>query len=90
MEGIILQTLADLYKKQEEIIRRLDDFNEPKKQMLYRVEDLIEILQVSRRTISTWTKEGRLSHTKLGNKIWVSEPQLNAFLENHSNNLLNQ
>lgn len=83
MQGIILETLADLFKKQEEMMRRLDELAEPKKQKLFTIEDLIEILGVSRRTISTWTKEQRLPHIKVGNKIWVTEEQLQEFLSGH-------
>ena len=52
---------------------------------MYDLADLQNVLNVSRRTIATWTKEGTLPHTKVGNKIWVTEEQLSAFLEQHSN-----
>ena len=84
MNGIFLETLADIYKKQEEMMKRLEELAEPKKQKLFTVEDLVEILGVSRRTISTWTKEQRLPHTKVGNKIWVTENQLQAFILKNS------
>lgn len=53
---------------------------------MYDLADLQEVFKVSRRTLSTWTKEGILPHSKVGNKIWVSEEQLNSFLEKYSNN----
>jgi excisionase family DNA binding protein len=52
----------------------------------YDLADLQNVLKVSRRTISTWTKEGILPHTKVGNKIWVTEEQLKAFLKSNSMN----
>ena len=54
---------------------------------MYDVVDLQDLLKVSRRTIATWTKEEMLPHTKIGNKIWVSEEQLKAFLEQNSKNM---
>lgn len=50
----------------------------------YDLADLVQVLKVSRRTISTWIKEGILPCSKVGNKIWVSGDQLNTFLENHN------
>ena len=52
----------------------------------YDLKELQEILKVSRRTIATWTHEGTLPHSKKGNKIWITEEQLNQFLDEHSNN----
>lgn len=46
----------------------------------YDLVDLQEVLNVSRRTISTWIKEGILPCSKVGNKIWVTSKQLEAFL----------
>ncbi len=49
----------------------------------YDLADLQQGLNVSRRTISTWIKEGILPCSKVGNKIWVSGEQLKNFLKNH-------
>ena len=80
----IYRTLEDLNKKQDKILEILNSKQE--KADLNRVYDLFElgqILQVSRRTISTWTKQGILPCTKVNNKIWVTSEQLKNFLENH-------
>jgi len=78
----IYRTLEDLSKKQDRILELLNSKQE--KSDLNRVYDLTElgqILQVSRRTISTWTKEGILPCTKVSNKIWVTGEQLKNFLD---------
>ena len=80
----IYRTLEDLSRKQDKILDLLNSKQE--KADLNRVYDLTElgqILQVSRRTISTWTKQGILPCTKVSNKIWVTNAQLSEFLENH-------
>ena len=56
---------------------------------MYDLADLQQLLNVSRRTIATWTKEGTLAHVKVGNKLWVSEEQLTAFLEKHRSDAIN-
>jgi excisionase family DNA binding protein len=87
MEAIFLESLADLYKRQEEIVELLNEIkNSSDKENIYSLNDIEDILKVSRRTIATWTKNGILPHTKVGNKIWVTEEQLNQFLDEHSNN----
>ena len=86
----IYQTLEDLSKKQDKILELLN--SEQEKSDLNRVYDLTElgqILQVSRRTISTWTKQGILPCTKVSNKIWVTGEQLNSFLEDNSSHTIN-
>ncbi len=51
---------------------------------IYDLVDLQEILHVSKRTIATWLKQGILPCSRVGGKTWVSESQLQAFLEQHS------
>ena len=84
----IYDGLSDLKKGQLKILELLSEMKEGSSQEnIYDLADLQIVLKVSRRTIATWTKEGVLPHTKIGNKIWVTEEQLNLFLKNHSNNL---
>jgi excisionase family DNA binding protein len=56
---------------------------------MYDLVDLQEILNVSRRTIATWTKEGILEYVKVGNKLWITEKQLSSFLEDNSSDANN-
>ena len=80
----ILKTLDDLLKKQDQILELLrKEHKEQKADKIYDLTELGQILQVSRRTISTWTKQGILPCTKVSNKIWVTHAQLSNFLENH-------
>ena len=81
----IYKTLEDLSKKQDKILELLNSKQENSDHnRVYDLFELGQILQVSRRTISTWTKEGILPCTKVSNKIWVTSEQLKNFLENHN------
>jgi len=86
MDAIIFESLADLYKRQEQVVDLLNEIkNSSNQECIYSLKDLEKRLKVSRRTISTWTKEGILPHTKVGNKIWVTDEQLKQFLDDNSN-----
>jgi hypothetical protein len=53
-----------------------------------KIYDLVELktmFKVSTRTMATWLQKGIISHTKVGAKIWVTELQLQEFLEKYSN-----
>jgi excisionase family DNA binding protein len=84
----------DLYREFESVRSELAKITEllhsqmanSRTMKMYDLADLQQLLNVSRRTISTWTKEGTLPHSKKGNKIWVTEEQLNLFLDEHSSN----
>jgi excisionase family DNA binding protein len=69
----------------EEILELLNKKAQTPDIQMYDLAELQEILKVSRRTISSWTKQGILPHSKIGNKIWVSDEQLREFLKNSSN-----
>ena len=50
------------------------------KMKVYTIEALVEVLQVTRRTIYNYLKDGRLKAVKMG-KYWrVTEKQLEEFL----------
>lgn len=77
----IYDGLSDLKKGQEKIMILLHEMKEGSRQeKIYDLADLQNVLNVSRRTIATWTKQGILPHTKVGNKIWVTEEKLREFL----------
>jgi len=46
------------------------------------------ILHISKRTIAGYLAEGILPHSRVGAKIWVTEAQLQQFLEAHSNTII--
>jgi len=80
----IYRTLEDLNKKQDKILEILNSKREDSDHnRVYDLTELGQILQVSRRTISTWTKQGILPCAKVANKIWVTHAQLSEFLKNH-------
>lgn len=47
---------------------------------LYNVEELTEKLDVTKLTIRTYIKQGRLSARKIGGKWYVTEEELISFL----------
>jgi len=52
----------------------------PERKKLLRPEEVAELLQVSRRTVVRWLKEGRLKGVRVG-RLWrVREEDLGAFL----------
>lgn len=86
----IYEGLEDLRKGQEKILNLLSTVQKkPDIEKLYDMADIARILNVSRRTISTWTKEGSLEYVKVGNKLWVTEKQLNSFLDMNSSEIGN-
>lgn len=50
---------------------------------LYTIKDLMSLFGVCRRTISNWQGSGKLSYVKIGNLLYVSQIQLNDFLQRH-------
>jgi len=86
MTGNIYESFADILAGQQKILDTLSDLKtSSQSDKVYELTELVSVLSVSRRTISAWIKEGILPHSKVGNKIWVTEEQLNSFLEKHSN-----
>jgi len=52
----------------------------PERKRLLRPEEVAELLQVSRRTVVRWLKEGRLKGVRVG-RLWrVREEDLEMFL----------
>lgn len=53
---------------------------------IYTLDEIAEMLHITRRTLYTYIKEGKLQAVKIG-KYWrVSETNLQAFLENGTAN----
>lgn len=53
---------------------------------IYTLDEIAEMLHITRRTLYTYIKEGKLQAVKIG-KYWrVSETTLQAFLENGTAN----
>ena len=78
--------LGEIKAGQEKIMNLLNDQTQSKSgPTIYDLVQLQEILHVSKRTVATWLKEGILPHSRVGGKIWISETQLNKFLESNSN-----
>lgn len=48
---------------------------------IYDLADLQKVLHVSRRTLATWMSEGILEYSKIGNEIYVTQKDLDEFLD---------
>jgi excisionase family DNA binding protein len=82
----VYKLFGDLNAKQERILALLNDlFHVHAQPKIYDLIELQEILHVSKRTVASWLKQGSLPHSRLGGKIWVTESQLQAFLDQNSN-----
>lgn len=49
---------------------------------IYTIEEVVEILKVTRRTVYNYLKEGKLNAVKLGRSWRVTEEELNRFINN--------
>jgi len=49
----------------------------------YTNDDLIELLKVSRRTLSTWRDQGLIGFSQIGSKIYYSQSDVEQFMKNH-------
>ena len=78
----------DLYYEIGEIKRLLHELIEKveagtgndKASKVYDLNELEEILHVSRRTIATWMSEGILPFSKIGHKIYITQNDVEEFL----------
>jgi hypothetical protein len=57
----------------------------PERQMgLYTIKDVMSVFGVCRRTISNWQSSGKLSYVKIGNLLYVTQGQLEEFLQDNT------
>ena len=57
----------------------------PERQIgLYTISDLMALFGVCRRTISNWQSSGRLSYVKIGGLLYVTQQQLEEFLQDNT------
>ena len=81
--------LEEIDKKQDAILNLLQELHNSgvvgNKDKVYDFNDLEKLLHVSRRTIFKWKSEGRLNVSKIGKKLYVTESELNRFLESNKN-----
>ncbi len=51
---------------------------------IYTLEEIAQLLQVTRRTIYTWVKDGKLKAFKVGRGWRVTREELDAFLNSRN------
>jgi hypothetical protein len=60
--------------------KHLEKDSQPRVYILNQVQG---ILRISKKLAATWISKGILPHTKVGAIIWVTEGQLNKFLQKY-------
>ena len=48
-------------------------------------EDFVDIMKIATRTAQRWRDEGKIAFSRIGAKIYYTEEDIEAFLENHHN-----
>lgn len=47
------------------------------------MNDVMELLNISRRTVQNWIKDGKLKAVKIGNQIRIPRQYYQEFMDNH-------
>ena len=78
------QQLSKIQKTQQEIKEMLEEQKgSGNHERWYTNDDLIELLKVSRRTLSTWRDQGLIGFSQIGSKIYYSQSDVEKFMNNH-------
>jgi excisionase family DNA binding protein len=86
----IYKSIADLIEGQEKILNLLQNLsNNSTSTKIYDLVDLQNILHVSRRTIATWKSQGLLPYSQVGNKIFITQSDLDEFLKKYNVKTMN-
>ena len=76
--------ISEIQKTQQEIkemLERQKDLENHEK--WYTNDDLIDLLKVSRRTLSTWRDQGLIGFSQIGSKIYYSQSDIEEFMKTH-------
>lgn len=63
----------------------MDVNSEKKSEPIYSISELIELLQLTRRTLLKYIKDRKLKAFKVGNAWRITQTQLNDFMTKHTN-----
>lgn len=87
MEAIFMtpEQYQKLLDKLEELNLRLQPSAKNIKDMIIDNEDFVNIMKIATRTAQRWRDEGKISFSRVGAKIYYTEEDIEAFLQNHHN-----
>jgi len=87
MEAIFMtpEQYQKLLDKLEELNLRLQPSAKQVKDMIIDNEDFVDIMKIATRTAQRWRDEGKIAFSRIGAKIYYTEEDIEAFLENHHN-----
>jgi excisionase family DNA binding protein len=86
----IYKSITELKEGQERILNLLQNLSSSNNSnRIYDLVDLQNILHVSRRTIATWKSQGLLPYSQVGNKIFITQSDLDEFLKKYNVKTMN-
>ena len=65
----------------EKLVAKIEEIDPQKK--IYTVEDLCQLLRISKRTSQTYRDKGLIEYSQVGGKIFFTWDQIMAFLEKY-------
>ena len=74
----LLESQQELLKAVRELAKASQEVKESGK--VYNLLDLEKIFRVSRRTLFTWKKNGKLTFGQIGKKLYVTQEELEKFI----------
>nr|MBK9653133.1 helix-turn-helix domain-containing protein [Bacteroidota bacterium] len=84
-----MQTFTFTQQEYQDLLKRLDEMNNKlgathtPTQDVYDNAELMRLLKVSRRTLSTWRAEQLIEFSQIGSKIYYTKEAVNKFLETY-------
>jgi len=75
-----------LYESHQEILKAIQEIAGSKEvkesEKVYDLSDLEKMFRMSRRTLFTWKSKGILTFGQVGKKLYVTQQELNRFINN--------
>jgi len=76
-----------LYESQQELLKTVRELAKASSELresekVYDLSDLEKIFRVSRRTLFTWKSKGKLTFGQIGKKLYVTQSELERFINN--------
>ena len=85
----MMQTFTFTQQEYQDLLKRLDEMNnklgttQKLTQEVYDNAELMRLLKVSRRTLSTWRAEQLIEYSQIGSKLYYTKDAVNQFLTSY-------
>ena len=81
---MIEQDLKRIQEAQQEIMEILTTTKKPAEtKRWYTNDEILELLKVSRRTLSNWRDKGLIGFSQVGSKIYYNQADVEGFMNQH-------